>query len=114
MLGRIFKFFDSSAKPKSVDDGKYKYCPRCGDEFRADFMNCSVCNVALEKERPVTNDDHRIDKRIKRPENTPIRPGDKVVSIQQGALIEIKRLKNVLEDAGVPSLIYAETPAKGG
>ncbi len=69
--------------------------------------------MALEKEKPGTQKDV-FNEQLKKPERSKIKPGEKVVSIQQGPLVEIKRLKNLLENAGVPSLIYAETPGRGG
>lgn len=114
MLKKIFKIFGgSNGDNTGTLQEKFKYCPLCKDEFRADIEQCANCNVALVETLPKSEKDYYAQCKAQ-PENQKITPGDSLVTIQQGPLLEIKRMRNLLLNAGVPSLIGSEDGASQG
>jgi hypothetical protein len=81
------------------------FCPQCKAEYRAGFIKCSDCDVALVEHLPVEKpsmrlaDSHRF-------EPDPFEPEAKLVVIRtyQNA-IEADLAKSTLEAAGIPSVL---------
>lgn len=114
MIKKLFGFFGASsndAAPKEQE--KFKYCPKCREEFRFEFTSCPSCEVALVETLGADEKDF-FAKRKKDPANMRISPDDELVGIHQGPLIELKRLKAILADAGVPTLFYVDSAAPKG
>lgn len=114
MIKKLFGLFGASS-----DDGapqeqeKFKYCPACREEFRFEFSTCPSCEVALV-ESLATDEKDFFARRKRDPANMNISAADELVGIHQGALIELKRLKAILADAGVPSIFYVDSAAPKG
>lgn len=106
MFGTLInKFFSGKKGIKQGVDGtrRVKYCPECGDEYRADFSTCAQCGVAL------TNENIRQSRELVH--SGPlgeISPSDELVSVKQGVSLEMKQYKKLLAKHGVPSMIYAD------
>lgn len=113
MLSWFFKKQDSASKTKRaiVEKERFKYCPKCGDEYRAEFNTCVSCNVKLTTDSARKSDDSEM--KIN-PKDLIILPTDKLVNFEQGSLADIKRHKVVLERAGIPSVIFSESGGAKG
>ncbi len=113
MLSWFFNKQDSASKTKRamVEKEIFRYCPKCGDEYRAEFTTCVSCNVKLTTGTARKNDDSG--KKIN-PKDLIISPTDKLVNIEQGSLAEIKRHKVLLDRAGIPSVIFSESGGAKG
>lgn len=100
---------------RSTDDGdderggeEFRWCPSCGDEYRPEFTTCAHCGGAL-----VAAGDRRIAEREKggsppRPEA--LSPGDDLIAVRQGTLLDLKQLRNVLAGASIASLLAGDGP----
>lgn len=114
----FLKFF--SKKDKSFDefaatridaefgvDLEMNYCPRCGDEYRADIEVCAACEIALigggEKLAQCQKDKEQIAGR-----SMDISPDDKRVTIQKGSIKEIKVLRSLLANERIPAIIAGD------
>ena len=108
MLSWFFKKQDSASNSKRaiVEKESFRYCPKCGDEYRAEFTTCVSCNVELITDYARKNEDSE---KIINPKDLIISPTDKLINIEQGSLAEIKRHKVLLERAGIPSVIFSES-----
>jgi hypothetical protein len=87
-------------------DPELKYCPQCGDEYRADIRSCAACRVELESGRDILgarNGGEREGKKV-----LEIGPEERVVSIQKGPIMQIKALQSHLLQLGLPSLLVKE------
>jgi hypothetical protein len=83
------------------------YCPRCGDEYRAEITRCAGCKIPLisgevklaqELEaREVRNDRSMV-----------LLPEDELVTIRKGSVNDIKALKKLLAAERIPSLIAGD------
>lgn len=93
-------------------DSDMKYCPKCGDEYRAEFVECVACNVALVDGKVKKAALKKIDKAIaNRPKK--IDASDDIVSLRKGPMKDMKELKKRLEQHYIPALLTSEGPAGG-
>lgn len=114
MIKKLFGFFGASSHDGAPEElEKFKYCPTCKEEFRFEFSLCPSCKVTLVESLGQSEEDF-FAQRKNDPANMAISAADELVAVQQGPLIELKRLKAVLERAGVPSLFYVESAAPKG
>jgi hypothetical protein len=114
MIKKLFGLFGASSDdvaPKEQE--RFKYCPSCREEFRFGFSFCPACNVELVEELGQGERDF-FAQRKSDPVNQEITSADELVGIQQGPLIELRRLKAILAQAGVPSLFYVDPAAPKG
>ena len=87
-------------------DPELRYCPQCGDEYRADIRACAACRVELESGRDLLgarNGGEREGKNV-----LEIRPEESVVGIQKGPIMQIKALQAHLLQLGLPSILVKE------
>lgn len=90
-----------------------KYCPKCGDEYRAEFVECVACGIALIDGSVKKSALKEIDKAIaNRP--TKIEAGDDVVTLQKGPMKDMKQLKKRLEQHYIPALLASDGVPPGG
>ena len=107
----LFKKKDGSAgdgaQPGSAIDCGLKYCPQCGDEYRAEIVRCAGCNVDLitGTER-LAMDQARNRGRTDR--SMEIVAGDTLVTLRSGQLKDIKLLQKQLAGERIPSIIGGE------
>ncbi len=113
----FLKFFGKNNttkhKSQSVEDNQHlfdtemTYCPSCGDEYRADIVDCFSCKIplisgsekiALEKERNAHLQDRSME----------FLPGDEMVDIRKGGLQDIKYLQKILAAELIPSLVVSD------
>ncbi len=87
-------------------DPDLKYCPRCNDEYRADIVSCAECGVELLTglQMQAMLDERR--RRAGRP--TEISPGEELVDVRRGPVLQIKELQVLLREQGIPSLVAGE------
>lgn len=94
-------------------DSQMKYCPTCGDEYRAEFVECVACGVALIAGEVKKEALHKIDQAIaSRP--TKIDVNDDVVTLQKGPMKDMKELKKCLQNHYIPSLLVSDGVPQAG
>lgn len=94
-------------------DPSLNYCPRCGDEYRADITHCAVCAVSLLSGRELL-EQRRQDEDSTAARRQPLRPDDELVSILKGPIIQMQTVQAVLKRAGIPSLAAGEASSCSG
>ncbi len=85
-------------------DPELKYCPRCNDEYRADIVTCAECGVELltGNQMEAMLEERR---RGRKGRSMEIGPGEELVAVRSGPVLQIKELQVILEDHGIPSLV---------
>lgn len=88
-------------------DREMNYCPSCGDEYRADIINCGACNIPLvsgrEKLDMVMASQEALSER-----SMSISPEDELVSIRKGPLKDMKTLQKVLAVDRIPAILAGD------
>ena len=84
-----------------------KYCPRCGDEYRAEIATCAACRCDLLSGRQVLAALVR-QAGAAAPAANPIRPGEPLVAVRKGPVLQIKQLRDDLLRQGIPALAGTE------
>ena len=90
-------------------DKELMYCPQCKDEYRAEIERCASCEVDLisgEQMLASTSSGPRV--------LGTIGESDKLTSLQAGSLMEMKKIKGMLEKAGIPALLIKDENCSGG
>jgi uncharacterized protein (UPF0212 family) len=87
-----------------------KYCPKCGDEYRAEITVCAVCAVYLISGMKLL-DLRRQEERKLAERRRPISPDDELVSIQKGPVVQMQMVQAVLKKANIPSLAAGDSGA---
>jgi hypothetical protein len=88
-------------------DPALKYCPQCGDEYRADIARCAVCAIPLLDGQSLLAMQQQ-DAAKKAARRLPLSPNDDLVSISKGSMVEMRHLQARLEREGIPSLVVNE------
>ncbi|MDG4476604.1 zinc ribbon-containing (seleno)protein DG [Thiovibrio frasassiensis] len=92
-----------------------KYCPKCRDEYRAEAETCATCAIALiwGAELVVMESNNGASRRNRK---GPLTPDDQLVVVFQGALGDLKHLKDLLEAEQIGAMISKEAGgcASGG
>jgi hypothetical protein len=113
MLRKLFGLGGGSGKKKDPVaeklgiDLEMRYCPSCGDEYRADIVTCAGCSVALIS---------GTDKLARAKEQTraffnrsmEIGPDEPRVPIKGGKLRDLKPYQLLLARERIPALITGE------
>lgn len=112
MFGKLFsRLVDPQDRNRGAVAQEFRYCPSCGDEFRSEFLRCTVCDCDLV---PGSASPSRyVSKRPAVAANSakPIRPYESgLAGVSQGSLLDLKRIKNLLKDQGIASSIEGEGP----
>jgi hypothetical protein len=112
MLGKLFGFGRKSGGERSGDralgvDREMNYCPRCGDEYRADIVRCVGCDVDLisgsEKYRQASQEARERGSRT-----MDISADDELVAIKSGKLKDLKPIQVLLARETIPALLTGE------
>ncbi|MHB8989184.1 MAG: zinc ribbon-containing (seleno)protein DG [Desulfobulbia bacterium] len=84
-----------------------KYCPKCRDEYRAEAETCATCAIALVwgAELVVMESNNGASRRNRK---GPLTPDDQLVVVFQGALGDLKHLKDLLEAEQIGAMISKE------
>jgi hypothetical protein len=93
-------------KAQSIDP-ELKYCPQCKDEYRAEISHCATCTQPLVLGHKVL-EQQALEAARKTAQRRPLRPGEPLVSITSGAVLQIQQLQNILKKEGIPSLAASE------
>jgi uncharacterized protein (UPF0212 family) len=97
---------DVARAGSGIDPG-LKYCPQCGDEYRAEILRCAGCAVdlitgaqrlAMEQARSLGRASRSME----------IAAGETLVILRSGQLKDLKLLRKQLADEGIPSIIGGE------
>ncbi len=88
-------------------DPELKYCPQCGDEYRAEIARCAACAVTLLDGRSLL-EQQRQEKAKKAARRLPMSHHDELISIRKGSMVEMRHLQAQLERQGIPSLVVNE------
>lgn len=91
--------------PRDIDP-ELNYCPRCGDEYRAEITTCAACGVDLVLGRTILAATTATEADISN--IMPIGPDETVVSVRRGPVRQIRELRDFLWSRGLPSLIFKE------
>ena len=116
MFRRLFGLGKSGQE--AADNNQYdieadcNYCPKCGDEYRAEIKTCPACSIALESgseklailRQQETGSPSR---------SMEISADDELVAVQIGKLGDLKPLQQLLKAAYVPSLLSGDNASKG-
>jgi hypothetical protein len=93
-------------------DENSKYCPQCGDEYRAEIETCSACSIPL-----ISGSEKLANLKQQEPDSasdfTEISAADELVSIQAGKLGYLKPLQHLLRAAYIPSILAGDNNSKG-
>ncbi|MDD2463296.1 MAG: hypothetical protein PHI97_04810 [Desulfobulbus sp.] len=94
-------------------DPELKYCPKCGDEYRAEIQACAGCTVPLVLGRVLLA---AVESSNAPVESRPliIGPDEAVVSIRKGPMLQIKELQQYLKKRGVAAQIFKDDGAGCG
>jgi hypothetical protein len=117
MFGKFSLFKKKADKNKSPVahvmhgvDLELKYCPGCGDEFRADIEHCQTCKVDLisgaQKLALIQQKDRRFSER-----SMEIASEEKLVTLRKGQINDMKYIQKLLADERIPSIIGGEAEA---
>lgn len=97
---------DIGRKGSGIDPG-LKYCPQCGDEYRAEIDRCAGCGVELiSGVQRLAMEQARNRGRTGR--SMEIAAGEALVTLRSGQLKDIKVLQRQLADERIPSIIGGE------
>jgi len=108
VFGTLFKFKSKATSEQALQESeeRFNYCPECGDEFRSDFSRCTNCDVALVSgEKRTGSGDDRTERNVA---DLQILPGDELVTIRSGTLLEIKTVQRLLEKEYIGSLLVGD------
>ena len=92
-------------KPRKQSDAECMYCPRCGDEYRLGIKNCAECKIALVSGKELNSQEQGMQ------QTEPIQPGEELVAVQAGTILQMRQLQEFLTRAGLASLV---TPGADG
>lgn len=116
MFGKFsfFKKKTEQAAPKTEIvngiDPELKYCPSCGDEYRADIERCTPCQVDLisgvQKIALLGQTARNLASR-----SMDITADDKLVTLRNGQIKDIKYFQKILAEQRIPSVIGGEADA---
>lgn len=93
-------------------DPDLMYCPDCGDEYRAEILQCAACSTDLIQGSVVL--EKRSAKKDNSGKNAEITAGDTLITVQAGSLLDMKKLKRMFDQESIPSLLASENPSGGG
>ena len=88
-------------------DCEMKYCPSCGDEYRADSINCVACHIALISGKEKLERIKVIEKALGG-RSMDISPEDELVSIRKGPLKDMKSLQKLLAKDRIPAILAGD------
>ena len=91
-------------------DPELKYCPSCGDEYRADIERCAACQIELvsgaQRLALLQHKDRQFTSR-----SMEIKADDKLLTLRKGQVKDIKYFQKILADERIPSIIGGEADA---
>ena len=76
-------------------DSTMNYCPRCGDEYRADITICAGCKVSLISGEAKLAQELKA-RQVRDDRSMELLPEDELVTIRKGSVNDIKSLKKLL------------------
>ncbi len=87
-------------------DCELKYCPSCKDEYRAEIETCAGCDIPLVWGRDLqksSNNGNLTKKSVSQ-----ITEADRLITLLAGSLLEMKKVKRLLEKNGVDSILVKD------
>lgn len=109
MFGRLsfFKKRPSDSRGVIPREDEHKYCPLCGDEYRAVIKRCAACDIELiTAEQKQTITEASATKRTK--SSLQITADDELVTIRKGILLEMKNIQRLLEKELIGSVLIGD------
>ena len=88
-----------------IIDPDLKYCPHCGDEYRAEIAICASCRCQLVSGQQVLAASPRGDKTAP---VAAIQPGEPVVALRKGSVLSVRQWRQHLLRHGIASLAGTE------
>jgi len=116
MFRKLFSFGRSGEE--AADNNQYdidvdsNFCPKCGDEYRAEIATCPTCSIrlipgseklAILSQQETGSPSHFIE----------ISADDELVTLQTGKLGSLKPLQQLLKAEYVPSILAGDNDSKG-
>ncbi len=116
MLGRFLGRKKALEKKRDLAhqaiDVAMKYCPQCGDEYRASVAICHSCQVELlsgeEKLQQIAQQEQQRALR-----SMDIGLDDQLVALRSGSLQDLKPLRVLLGKENIPALLTREQGGSG-
>jgi hypothetical protein len=100
----LFRSSGSGDRQSASPGAGLKYCVQCGDEYRAEFSRCAVCDcelVPVARKRAEASGDER-----SRDENDlHISAEDELLIMRRGNLAEMKNVQRLLKNKFVGSML---------
>jgi hypothetical protein len=93
-------------------DIECNYCPKCGDEYRAEIETCATCAIPLQSGSEKLEMLMQLEANSS-PRSMEISEEDELVTIHGGKLNSLKSLQHLLKAEYVPSLLFGDIPSKG-
>jgi len=84
-------------------DPQYRYCTRCGGEYRPEIQHCADCGLALVSGEALLAGQQRRAARA-----AEIAPHEPVVVVHRGPVLQMKMLQAYLRERGLPSRVAKE------
>jgi hypothetical protein len=89
-------------------DPSMRYCPQCGDEYRAGIDRCHVCEVDL-----ISGEDKiatlKKEAKLNGERSMEISPEDRLIAIRNGKVRDLKPYQVLLARHTIPALINGES-----
>ena len=88
-------------------DPDLKYCPECGDEYRAEIEKCAACGIDLiTGQQKVALEEAKRRKLESR--NSELKPDDDLVIVRRGSLYDMRHLAELLEKERIGALMLGD------
>jgi hypothetical protein len=87
------------------DGGPFRYCPRCGCEYRQGFTVCSDCGVDLVDELPEPGSATPPPADLEALQS--VVGSDPVAVLTTGSELQAALVRGLLIDAGIPAAVWA-------
>ena len=109
MFGRLNIFNrNRDDKSQAIDvQEQCKYCPSCGDEYRAEIIRCAACDVDLVSGDEKGSVNGVGNGEVAR-EVVSITAGDELVTIKKAGLADVKALQRLLLKEGIDALVAGD------
>ena len=116
MLRRLFGL--GRKGEEAVENNQYdidvnsNYCSTCGDEYRAEIETCPTCSVPLipGSEKLAILRQQETGSRLHYKE---ISADDELVTLQEGKLVYLKPMQQLLKAEYIPSILAGDNNSKG-
>jgi hypothetical protein len=94
-------------------DADLKYCPKCNDEYRLEISVCAACGLELLTGAQMLEQAAGVSAHKSQP-MAKIESDDKLISLQKGNLLDMKRVKSLLAEHSIPAVLVKDQQCRSG